>query len=275
MQRIVYQNGYHPERTGRIVDYCLPGKNILIQIDHGLGDVLMIYPHYLQLKEKFPDVRIDLKVIPCFRSLLPPIEPDEFYDYVFWIQAYFNERTPQLQNKTKPQCTVELDFGLPYEPLLDYSAHPKCRCNLVGFNFRSSNWLWKTVQCPYNTAKMLWERTEDAGFCCVDLFYPKDAFAARGENKKYDFIDWSLQDKKNVTIQKMFDLTNTCAGVASIATGTFILAMMLSKETTLFLKNGFDCCNYSREYRALTLDVNKPDCGVVDEWLRRIRNYVC
>ena len=265
---------YRPDFPHRISNYCRPGAKILIQLDYGLGDVLMIYPHYCALKEMYPETRIDFKTIPCFRSLFPAIESDDFYDYVFQVHAYFNERVPEMRGKTKPQCTCELNFGIPYDPSRDFTRAPKCGCSLVGFNFLSSNWLWKTVSCPYNTAKLLWEKTEDAGFICIDLFYPKDAFAARPENKKYDFVDLALRDKKTMTVQKMFDIVNGCVGIASISTGTYHMAMNLCPETTLYLKNEFSRSNYSRDDKALSLDVNKPDDGIIREWHRRMREAI-
>lgn len=268
MKKIFFENKLC-NRSVRIKDFCSDGTKILILYPHGLGDVLMFYPFFEHFKKKYPKCVIDIKVNDIIKSSFPPVMDENYYDYVFWIPAYFNEKNFSINDVTKPECNVLFDLGIEYDKELEYSYKISGKNNLVGFSFFNS-FHPREINCPYDLAKYLWEYTQESGFLCIDLFIPKKYTADRVENKKYDFVDWSMQTK-GLGINKMISLMHSIAGMASVATGNFHYGMTVYPQKMLYIEKDFSYKKFTNK-EVLCLNVYKPDYGVIKEWIKRLQS---
>lgn len=268
MEKIMFENCYS-DRTIRIKDYCKDGAKILILYPHGFGDVLMFYPFFKSFKSKYANCKIDLKVDNKFSCLFPDVLNEESYDYVFWIPAYFNEMDTRIQMITKPQCNVLFDLGDEYDSCLEYTESFTRKSNIVGFSFFNS-FHPQYINCPYETAKKLWEKVQENGFIAIDLFIPKTKSANKAQNSKYDFVDWSMRTK-GIGIEKMISIMCSMAGMASVATGNFHYGMTIYPNKMLYLEKDFPVKRFTNK-DVLCLDVMKPDEGVIEEWIRRLQS---
>lgn len=257
--------------NGRTVkDYIDEGaKTILIDYPHGLGDLIMFYPHAKHFAEE-NNVRIDIKPHDAFRTLLST-EYLPQYDVTIYFPARFNERESVLKGKTKPECNVVYDLGGTYDASIDYTApivvplSDRNRSRLVGFNFCCSYYP-NECNCPEITANLLWNRVIAEGFIPFEVFVAK---TNRPENKKFPFVRLSMRDV-GPGIDRMMSIMSALKGVASVSTGTWHYGMAAYPETTLYLQNAFKATCYTRK-PALVLDVNKPDQGVINEWISRLK----
>lgn len=268
MKKIVFENMFS-NRDIRIKDFCTDGAKILIIYPHGFGDVLMFYPFFKSFSKKYPNCKIDLKVNDKLMSLFPQVMDENNYDYVFWIPAYFNEVDTRIQSMTKPQCNVLLDLGDEYDSNLEYTESFMRKSNIVGFSFFNS-FHPGYINCPYDTAKKIWNRVQDNGFIAIDLFIPKERGADKVQNSRYDFVDWSIRTK-GIGIEKIISLMSSMAGIASVATGNFHYGMTVYPEKVLYLEKDFPVKRFTNK-DVLCLNVLKPDEGVIKEWIKRLQS---
>lgn len=256
-----------------VADYIKDGaKNILIDYPHGLGDLIMFYPHFKAFCEQHKDCRIDLKPADAFRSLLPETDDEQSYEVSIQFPARFNERTTKLQGYTKPECNVKFDLGGEYNPELDYTE-PLVKpvkgheySPFVGVNFFCTHFPAEG-NCPENIARSIWDKLLENGFIPFELFIPK---MRRVENIKYPFIRTSMRDI-GPGIDRMMNVMASVRGVAAVTTGTWHYGMAAYPETTLYLQKAFKVTSYTRK-PALVLDVNRPDKAVLNEWIERLKN---
>lgn len=266
MKKIIFDNKF-TDRKITIKDYCKDGAKILILYPHGLGDVLMFYPYFKKFKSLYPNCVIDIKVNELIKSMFPPVMNENDYDYVVWIPAYFNEVEKNCL-MTKPECNAVLDLGIEYQKELQYTECIEASGNIVGFSFFNS-FHPKEINCPYEIAKKLWKIVEDNGLIAIDLFVPKEKSASKPLNQKYDFVDWSMRTK-GIGIQKMIGLMGSLAGMASVATGNFHFGMTVYPDRVLYIEKDFSYKKFTNK-EILCLNVKKPDYGIVNEWINRIK----
>lgn len=256
-----------------VADYIKEGaKNILIDYPHGLGDLIMFYPHFKAFTHRkgYEHIRFSLKAADAFTSLLPWCTDEDTFDTIIWFPARFNEREPALKGMTKPQANVVYDLGGEYDPSLDYTeplvAPLENRFSrFVGLNFCCSCYP-REGNCPERTARMLWEAVQGAGFIPIEVFAPK---TSRAENARYSFVKMSMRDV-GLGIGRMMDVLRGLRGMASVSTGTWHYGMAAYPAQTLYLRNQFDeKCYTSKE--CLVLDVNRPDQAVIGKWLERLK----
>lgn len=247
-------------------------KSVMIDYPHGLGDVIMFMPYFLEMKRRNPDVDFGLRLSPALQPLVASRFPmKDWYDLDIYFPARFNERDPALKGLTKPQCNVKFDLGIPYNPDLEYAdplfpPSKSCKSSpFVGLNFCCS-WYPMEGNCPSDTASMLWRAVIDAGFVPIEVFVPKNN---KKENDKYWFVRNSMRDV-GPGIDRMMSVLANLRGVASTSTGTFHYGMAAYPDTTLYLQNGFKASCYTSK-PVLTLDVKRPDMKVIDEWIHRLR----
>ena len=246
-------------------------RSILIDYPHGLGDVIMFRPYVKDMMRRNPGTVIDMKLTPALQPLVKPVKESGSYDLEIYFPARFNERDPELRGMAKPECNVKYDLGVPYEKELEYTdplfpASPaRAASPFVGLNFCCSCYPMEG-NCPSFTASMLWQAVIDAGFVPIEVFVPKNS---RKENAKYPFVRSSMRDV-GPGINRMMSVMASLRGVASVSTGTFHYGMAAYPDTTLYLQNGFKASSYTSK-PVLTLDVNRPDQKVIDEWIERLR----
>lgn len=256
-----------------VTDYINEGaKKILINYPHGLGDLIMFYPHFKAFCKEHPDCQIDLKAASAFQELLPPVEAAKDYDLDIWFPARFNERDKELKGLTKPEANVKYDLGSTYNPELDYTdpiVPPIAgseNSGLVGVNFHCSCYP-NMANCPESTAQLIWSAIYEAGLTPIETYVAK---VRRSENNKYHFVKLSMRDL-GLGIRRVMDTLASLRGMASVSTGTFHYGMAAYPHTTLYLKNSFDAACYTAK-PVLSLDVNHPDRGVIKEWVARLKH---
>ena len=246
-------------------------KKLLIEYTHGLGDALMFLPYFYSFKEKNKQCTVDIKLNPLISDLYSGVQDDSYYDYIVWIPAHFNEVDKAFQGLVKPQCNCKFDLGIPYDTSLQYSVKPVCNKGLVGINLYNS---YNTggadnINCSEQLGRHLWNTLQQSGFICIDLFVPKDNNARRSHPKNLFNADWSMSTK-GLGINKLIGLMSSFKGAASVATGTFHLGMTMYPQKVLYLKNKFPASCFTRKFDVLQLDVNKPDEGIIKQWIRRL-----
>src|SRR6056297_59847 len=88
----------------KLIDYIIPGDNVLIRFGHGLGDTIMFVPIFKKIVNQYPDCNISLYV-ECGQEEM--IEIKDYvvkkpklsdYDYVFDLHFPMSEGT----DLTKP-----------------------------------------------------------------------------------------------------------------------------------------------------------------------------
>jgi hypothetical protein len=246
-------------------------RSILIDYPHGLGDVIMFRPYVKDMMRRNPGTVIDMKLTPALQPLVKPVKESGSYDLEIYFPARFNERDPALKSMTKPECNVKHDLGVSYEKTLEYTdplfpaSSARMSSPFVGLNFCCSCYPMEG-NCPVYTASMLWQAVIDAGFVPIEVFVPKNN---KKENAKYPFVRNSMRDVGH-GINRMMSVLANLRGMASVSTGTFHYGMAAYPDTTLYLQNGFKVSSYTSR-PVLTLDVNRPDQKVIDEWIERLR----
>lgn len=258
--------------NGRTVkDYIDEGvKTILIDYPHGLGDFIMFLPHAKHFAEE-NNVRVDVLPAQAFR----PIYLTEYlgsYDLTIYFPARFNEKDISLKGKTKPECNVVYDLGGKYDASLDYTdsivkpIKDRDRSKMVGVNFCCSCYPVEG-NCPELTAHLIWDTLLTEGFIPFEVFVPK---TNRIENKRFSFVRLSMRDV-GLGIEKMMSVLTSLKGMAAVSTGTWHYAMAAYPQTTLYLQNAFKASSYTKK-PALVLDVNRPDKGVINAWIERLKD---
>lgn len=247
-------------------------RSVLMDYPHGLGDVIMFMPYFLDMAKRNPDVEFSLRLTAAFQPLVPEkYRPDGWHDLEMYFPARFNEREPELRGLVKPECNVKFDLGIPYDGSLEYTeplwpALPSHGSSpFVGLNFHCSCYPMEG-NCPSDTAAMLWRAVKDAGFVPFEVFISKNG---RRENDKYWFVDNTMRNV-GPGINRMMSVLSNLRGIASVSTGTFHYGMAAYPDTTLYLQNGFKASCYTRK-PVLTLDVKRPDVKVIDEWIGRLK----
>lgn len=270
---VVLHNVRKESLSGKTVsDYIKEGAtSVLIDYPHGLGDLIMFYPHFKRFCEQHKDVRIDLRPNQKFAPLITT-DYLSSYDTTIYFPARFNERDKTIKQFTKPEVNVKFDLGGEYDPSLDYTEplvaplEGRNRSILVGLNFCCSVYPLEG-NCNERLANFLWNEVMNNGLIPFEVYVDK---TGKVQNRVFPFIRTSMRNVGS-GINRLMSLLASLKGMASVSTGTFHYGMAAYPETTLYLKNGFDATSYTRK-TVLTLDVNKPDKGVITEWLSRLKD---
>lgn len=258
----------------KLIEYLKDGQYNLVECMCGLGDVIMILPYFKQICDMYPNIKFDFRTKnqDCFFSNYS--KDYSVYDYVFKLVAYFNEKDPEYQHCTKPECNSIRQIGIPYDKNLEYTYKLPCKKiegydNVVGCAFCNSCFP-HYINCNYNVARNIWEMLKENGFKPLELFHPTYRRAWENcLNQKYDFIDNTIR-KDDSGLPHALDVMCSMKGMASVATGNFHFGMTVYPEKILYLKKDFKY-QYFTNKEILSLDTLNPDYGIVKEWIQRLK----
>lgn len=229
----------------KLIEYLRPGQRIMIDYPHGLGDVLMFAPYFNRLKELFPDVEFHLNTTPDKIRLLPQWIPTCNYDYVFRLSAHFVEGRGKYTGMTKPEANCIFDLGISYDPSIEYAdvfhlreRYPIPESSLlIGFSFFSTHFPGE-IDCRESFGRRLWSEAEERGYIPIELQFFQSGNQHNLENRKFHFVTNTTR-KCKPDVRALLGLVSVCAGVVSVATGTYHLGMTMMPNQTLFLGKDF------------------------------------
>lgn len=252
--------------SAKVSDYLDTGnhKKALIVFHHGLGDVMMFYPAFMELQRLYPNVDIHLNVRLGQEELFNSSPADEsLYDIVFVLTFPCCEWTHPQYTKTEFCCLLELGIK---PPRTELSINSKGLGPFVGTHFFSTC-LPEQLGCTEAVAHKIHNSILDAGFIPIDT-HLKHATHNPGNNN-FSWQGCRISDAK-ASMANLLGVIARCRGFAGVASGNLQAALaLLPAERILFLKRGISVKTLTRK-DVLEQDIFRYDQGITDEWLSRV-----
>ena len=273
---MIYINDF---KDKKLVEYLKPGMRIRIDYPHGLGDVMMFAPYFERLKSLHPDVEMHLFVTPDKFPLIIEPRPTYGYDYIFRFTIPFNE-DGRFGDRSKMEITCEDFLGIESDPSLDYGDGLKLNQRFpdisqhspfIGVTLFSTHFPVQ-IDCRESTARNLIERIKAYGFLPIELQYYQWSRTVKNiSNRRFPFVEATTRELKPDVLQ-LCKLISMCRGIASVATGTYHMAMVMKQGRTLFLQREYESRWFSRgeHLTKREIDVRKPwaeNIEAVEDWL--------
>jgi len=247
----------------KLVEYLKPGQKVLIRFGHGLGDTIMFIPCFRKLQREYPEVDFRLYVESGQEEIWPSEKDKDApgYDLVFSLNFPMSEGS----NLTKAAkcCREEIGIEPPKE---DFDNLPKFDNPLVLVHFQGTA-LPKSVNCPPEIAKKIWNEIQEAGKVPLEVHFEHCWHNPR--NKRYDFVTTTVRGLEP-KISKLIALIQHCYAFIGVASGPFVVAAATIPETTLYLQKAHPLNTYTdRDIKII--DLNKPyKDGMVKAWLQSL-----
>lgn len=251
----------------KVSDYLNTGKykSALFVFHHGLGDCIMWEPVFEELRRLYPNINIQQNLHCGQPDLFHSVPEDRAaYDITFVLGFPCNDVSHPEYTKAEYCCKVELGITPPSTTI---KLNHIFKSPLVGTHFFSTS--CPTSQgIPEDMAKRVYDDILSNGLIPIDTDMRHTW--ANSRNKKFSWNTCSI-DMADANLIKLSGVIQNCRGFCGSASGNLLLATaLLPTHKILYIKNKMPLNTFTR-LQLLTLDINKYDSGVVDEWLRRIK----
>lgn len=251
----------------KVSDYLNTGKysSALFVFHHGLGDCIMWEPVFEELKRLYPAINIQ-QSLHCGQEALfcSPTFSRDSYDIVFNIGFPCNDASHPEYTKAEFCCIVELGITPPKTTIKLRNKFPT---PLVGTHFFSTS-CPTTQGIPERAAKRVHDAILNSGLIPIDT--DMKHIWSNSCNKKFSWNTCAI-DLAKPDLIKLSGVIQNCRGFCGAASGNLLLATaLLPAHKILYIKNNMPLETFTR-LPLLTVDVNKYDDGVVNEWLGRLK----
>jgi hypothetical protein len=251
----------------KISDYCKDDAKILILWIHGLGDTIMFYPLYEELKKKYPNTIIDIYTESGQQEIFPSVDirskTMQDYDHVFYVHFAMVEN--YYDNYTKIEYCCEQEMGIPFPDNYSFANLPDIKNPIVLVHFQGTC-LPESVNCPPEVAEKIWEEIKNSGKIPMECHF-LHAYA-NPENNKYSFIDNSVRPYK-ASLPNLIGLIQNSFAFIGVASGPFCVATSCIPERTLFLENRHKVECYDSTIQSISVKDFKD--GDVENWLSSLQ----
>lgn len=253
----------------KLIEYLKDGQNNCIKFIHGLGDTIMFYPLFEQLKEMYPKINWVLYTTNGQEEIFGNYNCDpKNYDYVFELNFPCCEFNDKYKHFTKAEFCCIQELGIKYDISREYNLNlGNTKSPLVGVHFNSTC-CPDSIGCNYNFAKVVWDKIKERGLIPIETHFIHKYHNSR--NEKFSFIDNNVRNC-NGNISTLIGLLSSCRGFVGVGSGPIQVAMTLYPEKVLFLKNYVPFNNLSKKYNVLTLDTNNIfDDNIFNQWIKNM-----
>lgn len=265
------------EGDQKLVEFLDSGlfKRVLLPCWHGVGDIVMFMAPLQYLKNKYPEIQIDvglakglqqLNIIPDAVELEGDWEktvPFSDYDLVFMCHMPLEDSNDLT--KTKAEVCCERELGIP--PIaghLHISSKP-----LVGVHFQNTS-VGSVANVNEETARKVWEEIIQAG--CV----PLETLFCHGfhnpNNEKFSFVDNHCRNFP-ARLETLISILDRCDFFIGGVSGNFHLALSLLPYQNVALVENRLMAEHFTKFPIQTFDMFNYRDGQVRDWLmNRIKN---
>lgn len=223
--------------TKKVSDYLDTGKykNVLLIMQHGLGDAIMFYSVcYKTLIKKYPQIKFSFKTHLGQEQIFESVDNNQNnYDICFKFSFPCSEWGIVDETKAEKCCRVELGIKPEIE---NYQLPKKFNSPLVGVHFNSTS--CPNMNVPKEFAQKLWNQITDYGLIPIDT-HMRHQF----DNKRsvvYDFQSCRRIDNVKATTPKLLGLLSSCCGFAGVPSGNMTCALsVFPPEKILYITSTF------------------------------------
>ena len=245
------------------------GQAALIVFWHGVGDLLMFLPVFCNLRERFPQLKIDLGIQPGVGHL--ELWPDavELWEKDFTVDhAYaFVINFPMVEggNKmTKAEYCSRFEIG--HEPHDLNLPHVSAIDNrLVGVHFQGTCLPGSTNPSP-EIAEKIWKDLLAEGYVPFDMH-----FVHNFHNPVNVPLPWASRNCRDLvpSLTLLRSLIGSCFAFIGVASGPFVLAACMSPNRAIYLQKGHDASCYFHNFSNI-IDLQKYDEKERDKMLNML-----
>jgi len=254
------------------LDKLQAGAKVLLNFGHGLGDVVLFYPAVQELRKRYPDIIIDLKLSEGLNRVFGDQHfEDNAYDFIFDIQYWMSEGSGLM--KVEKCCKDEIGI-----PCSDYIKNvpdylPKYPKPIVAVHFQNSS--NPAVGCDYSIAKLIWNEIIAVGLIPIEVHYEHNRHNA--VNTKFDFISSDIRDCKP-DVQNLIGIIRNSYAFIGVVSGPFHIASSCAADRTLYLEKDYTLENYCRNPLIKKISIRKGEYirGSVSDFLTELiekQNY--
>ena len=244
-------------------------KKVLIQYWHGIGDACMAKILFKYLKEKYPNIKIDIGLARGLQeefiiedSVLLDGDWQEKvktsdYDLVFSCHMPL-EKLNDL-SITKAEVCCEEELGIP--KISGYL--PIKRKKLVALHFHNTSVSW-LANVDEKIAKKIWDEVIEAGCVPVETLF-QHAFY-NDTSKKFNFVDNHVRNWP-ARLDTLISLLGACDYFIGAVSGNFHLSMsLLPYENVCLLEKDLKAQHFTK-LPIKTIDVKNYVDGSIKLWL--------
>ena len=245
-------------------------QRILIVFWHGIGDLLMFYPLYDQLKKTFPQHKFDLGLLPGVDhgAIIPEgkeIPEKDFlkdHDFAFVLSFHMVEGSNHM---TKAEFCIQQELGDmgAFDLVLPKLAKQPNR--LVGVHFQGTC-LPGSTNPDEAVAKRIWDDLIEWGYVPIDLHF--EHVFHNPVNKPFLWAERGCRGLKP-SLGTLLMLIQRCHAVVAVASGPFVLSMCNNPERTIYLQKNHKIDCYVKGFKNV-VDLAKYDRGVLLSMLNNI-----
>jgi len=259
----------------KLVEYLDTGlyKKVLLPAWHGIGDVCMLKVLLVTLRNKYPNIKIDLGLARGLQEefiiedaiLLngdwhETIKTSD-YDLVFSCHMPLEKLNDLSMTKAEVCCDEEL--GIPKT-----SGHLPIKTKkivAVHFSNTSVSWLANTDE---PVARKIWQEIIDAGCIPIETLF-QHAFY-NDTSKKFDFVDQHFRNWP-ARLDTLIALLSKCDFFIGAVSGNFHLAMsLLPYERVCLLEKDLKAQHFTK-LPIKTIDVKNYVDGSIKDWLLNLK----
>lgn len=225
------------QKVADVIRHLDPNRRILIVFWHGIGDLLMFYPLYSQMKKTFPQHTFDLGLLPGVDhgALIPEgkeIPEKDFlkdHDFAFVISFHMVEGANHM---TKAEYCIKEEVGDLGSFDLALPRLPRQSNRLVGVHFQGTC-LPGSTNPDEAVAKRIWGDLVEAGYVPIDLHF--EHVFHNPVNKPFPWAERGCRGLKP-SLETLLMLIQQCRAVVAVASGPFVVSMCNSAGRTIYLQ---------------------------------------
>jgi hypothetical protein len=257
----------------KLVEYLDSGlfKTVLLPCWHGIGDIVMFMAPYQYLKNKYPDIKIEvglakglqqLNIIPDAVELegdwekTVPFSP--LYDLVFICHMPLEDANNLTKTKAEVCCEQELGIS-PISGHLHIPSRP-----IVGMHFHNTS-VGSVANCPEGAAYKIYNEIVEAG--CIPLETLFQHGFHNPSNEKFSFVENHCRNWP-AKLETCISMISKCDYFIGAVSGNFHLALsLLPYENVALIENRLMAEHFTK-FPIKTFNGLDYRDGDVRDWLR-------
>lgn len=255
----------------KLVEYLDTGefKNIILICFHGVGDVVMFMAPLQYLRNRYPNIRIDVGLAKGLQQehIIPDavsvdgdwrtVFNESDYDLVFACHMPLEKMEDLSLTKAEVCCIEEL--GIP--PICGH-LHIKSK-PLVAIHYNNTSVSWLTNP-EEDVARKIWNEVIDAGCIPVETLFQHVFY--NETSKKFDFVDNHVRNWP-ARLDTLISLLSRCDYFIGVVSGNFHLALSLLPYTKVCLLEKDLKIQHFTKLPVKGIDIKNYKDGGIREWL--------
>ena len=249
-------------------------KSVLLPYFHGVGDVVMVLPIVKALRERYPEIKIDLGL--CRGLDQETFVPDAVlldgdwrekclgfgYDLVFPLN--FPIENLEDTSRTKAEQSCEIEVGIP--PVCGHL--PIKAKGIITTHFFMTSVPWVS-NADSDTAKKVWDEIREAGYVPVDTYFTH--CFANPANANFDWLEADNNVRRwPAKLDTLIALLGTSRAFIGVVSGNWHLALsVLGPKKVMLLERDLKVGHFTKE-AVDTADLKNYQEGTVKTWLNSL-----